>query len=315
VFTARTEPDKKSSKRQRGPDTSSSGPTKHARVNDDKSCTNPNCARKGHLITECITIGGGNQGNYPHWWKGPWNLHLSPEQRTRANNVPPASHSAYAKLSAAAHATTAPPNPSATISTPEDDDIHIHAALRQESPSIVWESHLNDDALVATLPVLQNTLPADSCYYDCGANRHVFNDRTAFETYEQTQPVSVKGFGHDLSAVAVGRGSVRLQSRCRNQTSSIILSHVLHIPAARTNLISGAQLDKVGVIASIAGGCVTLTFGGSVIVDGSINNGMYGLNVSIMRPLPPPPLLSRIKPFVALAESAPRDFYTALWDT
>jgi hypothetical protein len=93
------------------------------------------------------------------------------------------------------------------------------------------------------------------------------------------------------------------------------LSHVLHIPAARTNLISGAQLDKVGVIASIAGGCVTLTFGGSVIVDGSINNGMYGLNVSIMRPLPPPPLLSRIEPFVALAESAPRDFYTALWDT
>jgi hypothetical protein len=312
VFTTRTELDRKPPKRSRASDTPVSG-AKRARLTNDKSCTNPNCARKGHTITECITFGGGNQGNYPQWWKGPWNLHISPDQRTRANNVPPASHAAYAKLSAAAHAaltTTNAPDSSA------DSDAQAHSLSTDDTTSFVLNTSIDNDVIVATLPILESNMArADACFYDSGANRHVFHDKTAFETYQEIVPIAVKGFGHDLSTTAVGHGSVRLQSRYGHQTFSILLTDALHIPAARSNLVSGCQLDKAGVTATIGHGLVTLLFRGTNILNGTTQNGMYNLNASIIRASPP--LLSRIatSPVAAALSSAPEGFYTALLDT
>jgi hypothetical protein len=320
VFTARAEAEKKTLKRPYASDGSQTNTSKRARPANDKTCTNPNCARKGHLITECFTYGGGNEGNYPAWWKGPWNLHVSPSSRTRANNVPPASHPAFARLSAAAHAAIVINDDSTRASTSphtpsSDDPAQIHAVLNQETPPPQATPH---DTIVSTFPLLTgDALSGDSCYYDSGATRHVFHDQTAFETYEEIPPLPVKGFGRDYSTVAIGRGSVRLQGHHGTSSPPITLSNVLHIPAARSNLISGGILDRAGVSATTRGGIITLSYNGANILQAIITNGMYKLNASIIRVRSKPSLLSRIslpETSTIATSSVSEDFYTALWD-
>ena len=90
VFTARSAPSvntKRTSATRPDASGSSTAPAKRARV--QKTCSNSNCGRKGHENTDCFAFGGGNQGNYSSAWRGPWNIHLPPTQRTRDNNVPP----------------------------------------------------------------------------------------------------------------------------------------------------------------------------------------------------------------------------------
>jgi hypothetical protein len=98
-FSARVEADKKKAqKRSRAPDAAStSNSAKRPRTSSDKFCTNPHCGTpNGHTFIDCIAYGGGSQGQYGLRWRGRWNIHLPPEQRTKANNVPPTSHPAYA---------------------------------------------------------------------------------------------------------------------------------------------------------------------------------------------------------------------------
>jgi hypothetical protein len=99
IFSARAGADrKKAQKRFRTPDdASTSSSAKRPRTLSDKFCTNPYCGTpNGHTFSDCITYGGGSQGQYGLRWRGRWNIHLPPEQRTEANNVPPTSHPAYA---------------------------------------------------------------------------------------------------------------------------------------------------------------------------------------------------------------------------
>ena len=105
-----------------------------------------------------------------------------------------------------------------------------------------------------------------------------------FEEYNSITPLSVKGFRRNLSTVAVSCGSVRLRCNYGGRTYSILLTNVLHIPAARSNLISGVRLDKAGVTSTLGNGTVTLSLHGSPIISGHIQNDMYRLNLSIVRP-------------------------------
>jgi hypothetical protein len=75
-----------------------------------------------------------------------------------------------------------------------------------------------------------------------------------------------------------------------------------------SNLISGVQLDKVGVTAILGGGTATLSLRGQKVIKGAIHNNMFRLNISIVRPVAQqsllsrvdnPPLVSRIGPLVA----------------
>ena len=177
-----------------------------------------------------------------------------------------------------------------------------------------------DVAVQTTLPVLNHTIPIDnSCYHDSGANRHVFHDRDVFEQYESIQPLTVKGFGRNLSALAIGRGTVRLEGHHRNRRSPILLQNVLHIPAARSNLIRGAQLDKAGVTSTLGNNGIHLSVRGDIIVDGTLNNEMYRLNLNIVPPhsrsltsrISPPTLSSRLGPQLAACQTPPLGFYIA----
>jgi gag-polypeptide of LTR copia-type len=322
VFSAHADADRRNPKRPRAPEPTAQGSIKRSRV--EKSCTNPNCGRRGHDISECIAYGGGIPGKYALWWKGPWNLHLPAGQRSRANNVPPTSHPAYAKFTAAAHAATclalgpADSTPIPTMST-TDGDAHILAVVASELPS--FDTHLDDEIIIATLPILKHgDLNSEHCHYDSGANRHVFNNRAAFETYQRIQPVLVSGFGHDISTLAIGCGTVRLRGQCNGRSTTVLLTHVLHIPAARSNLISGVRLDKVGVTAVLGGGTATLSLHGQKIIEGTIHNDMFRLNISILHPstqqsllsrIENPPLLSRIAPLAAAVPLDRAGFYIA----
>ena len=191
--------------------------------------------------------------------------------------------------------------------------------MASELPS--FDTHLDDEVIIATLPVLKHgDLHTDHCHYDSGANRHVFNDQTAFETYHRIQPVLVSGFGHDTSTLAIGCGTVRVQGQSENRSTTILLTHVLHIPAARSNLISGVRLNKVGVTAILGDDTATLSFRGQKIFDGTIYNDMFRLNLTIIRPsaqrsllsrIENPPLLPRIAPFAAAVDSDKAGFYIA----
>lgn len=330
IFTALAECRTRSQKRPRNADlvassTSQSTPAKRPRLrNPDKKCSNPFCSRTGHDIADCFTYKGAKQGQYLDWWRGPWNLHLPENQRTTANNVPPKNHPAHARLSTPSVQQTQ----SNTLDTlrsstnpiqSSDTSTQINSTLASEGQFHAWTTSLDDTTILATLPVLDDNVTRDnSCHHDSGANRHVFYDRNSFESYQTTPPLTVKGFGQNLSATAIGLGSVRLQSHFDNENHTILLQNVLHIPAARSNLISGVQLDNAGVVSTLGNRNIHLSFNNKTIVVGTIINDMYRLNLSIIRPksqplisrIAPPPLQSRIGPIVAPSQ-APTDFCIA----
>ncbi len=93
---------------------------------------------------------------------------------------------------------------------------------------------------------------------DAHTNYHVFHNRSAFEEYELTAPLTIKGFRHDLSATAIGRGTVYLEANHGHEKHLILLCNVLHILADRTNLISGVQLDKASIIATLGDNTIQL---------------------------------------------------------
>jgi hypothetical protein len=347
VFSA--DSSKGASKRTRSTDAGTADSSKRQRTGGDKvpTCTNPYCpSQRGHSFPNCIAYTGGSQGKYPALWRGCWNIHLPPDQRCQANNVPPVSHPAYSKIVGNAGKSTAyfmhngalqPDSISHVPSQSRSDTSHssstvddktvINAALTNETPLNAWNTTLDDEILKVDLPVLEENMPrTDACHHDSGASRHVFHDQTAFETYQAITPVAVKGFGRGLTTAAMGYGSVRVLGRYRDHITPIILTNVLHIPAAHSNLISGLQLARAGVSTLLEGESVRLTSRGINIIGGEACDNMYCLHMTIVHPkgqqlptlllrLAPPPLSSRIGPVAATASLDRADFCTASWGT
>lgn len=136
-------------KRPRSPDAaaaSTSGSAKRRRTrrgSSEKFCTNPNCgAPNGHNFADCVAYGGGSQGKYSLRWKGRWNIHLPAEQRTKANNIPPVEHPAYAQFVAASepatYASLSRSDTSHSLYTTDSEE-HIRSVLSCETPgSFFW---------------------------------------------------------------------------------------------------------------------------------------------------------------------------------
>ena len=331
IFSARFDAQKRAhtSKRTRptniATNTSSSKRTRYSDNNRaNLRCTNAHCKSKlGHDSVDCLAYTGAKQGQYPDHWKGPWNIHLPETQRSANNNIPPKLHPASKRwYGPNINQTVTGDDPlarSATAHIDELPDTHANAVLLPDADFYAWNTIHSETVAHATLPVLSPSIPKDnSCHHDSGANRHVFHDRSAFEDYENITPITVKGFGHNLSAMAIGRGTVRLQGRYKGTSCTILLSNVLHIPEAQTNLISGVQLSKARVVCTLDYNSITLACNGKPLVSGTIVNDMYRLDVSILRPttvslasrLAPQSLASRITP-----NNTSRDFYTTSWGT
>jgi hypothetical protein len=199
-----------------------------------------------------------------------------------------------------------------------DSEDNANQALKAETPSALWNTLAEDTSIIANLPIIGEKSPkTDACYYDSGASRHVFHDRTAFETYEEIQPLTVKGFGHKFIAFAVGCGTVRLRVRCGNQESSILLTNVLHLPIAHSNLVSGLGLDDSGLEAWLIKRAVLLLKDGVRVITGAVHNNMYQLDVTIIRPTTPVPSTqsshppSTNAPTIATTDTDRQDFHIA----
>jgi hypothetical protein len=301
VFSARSisSTNPKRTATTRPSDASGSGGSAAKRPRVQKTCTNSNCGRKGHNNTDCFAFGGGNQGNYNSAWRGPWNIHLPPSQRTRDNNVPPTkSHAAQANATIFSPLEYAPldsTDPGPFLDCGTDSGI--------TSGNVVFHTELDNRPAVATLPILRESMAkSNRCYYDSAANRHVFHDRNAFEKYTSISAVPVKGFEDNLTASAVGIGSVRLQCRSGVQPSTFVLTNVLHIPRARSNLVSGALLYDLGVGTTLVKPNPCLSYRGTQFLTVSVHHGMFCLETNIMRPSSvTPSLLSRLTPIASAA--------------
>jgi hypothetical protein len=181
----------------------------------------------------------------------------------------------------------------------DDSTNQANLALSTDTNFYAWNTLTDNSIAHTTLPILSPTLPRDnSCHHDSSANHHVFHDRNAFEVYKEIPPLTVKGFGKNLSTIAIGWGTIHLKGRYQNNKSSILLTNVLHIPAARTNLISGLQLNKVGVMSMLGNKLIYLSANNKIIVSRTVVNDMYHLDLTITPPnaaslasrLAPPPL-------------------------
>lgn len=207
-----------------------------------------------------------------------------------------------AAATAAAHTTLSHSDASPRITTIDDDDdeaddkAHARSVVTSETASSTLLSRGEDIVLEEIQSYPQ--VSTDYYYYSSTATQHMFRDRSAFETYETLSFYSteakasscVKGFCQSSAfhANADGRGTVRVEGRCGNRVSSILLRDVLHVPSGHSsghsNLISGIQLDKAGVISTLGNGLITLSLGKDKIVDGQICDDLYRLNMSAIRP-------------------------------
>ena len=161
-----------------------------------------------------------------------------------------------------------------------------------DGPFFAFNSECTDEPIVATLPIFSGDLPkSPACLYDSGANRHVFNNSDDFESYQTIQPLTVWGFGNKFSATAVGRGNVHLRAQHGSNSSTLLLTNVLQIPCAHSNLISGTELDRHGVISTLGNHSLTLSIHGTPFLDGFVEHGMIHLNAKPIRRSSPPLLL------------------------
>jgi hypothetical protein len=311
VYSAKYEADNKL-KRSRPDSTSQNLPPKRARTNvrnPDLTCDNPHCSNKiGHIRSTCIAHGGGQEGKYPDWWKGPWNLHMEPGLRTRTNNVPPVNHPKHLgnKMNTGGNSLhnriSAAPTTNYT-STDIQDSRNSYGEDHKEV--IISSAELNNGVIAVqeALPTgtFDNATPesvlchasaldpkgpvSDDCIHDSAANRHVFHSKESFDEYNEITPVKVKGFGKELSTCAIGKGTVIIKSFTERGTHRTLkLRNCLHIPTARFNLISQSQLDRAGLSSSTSNGTVSIHRQGDILMIGSLGeDDMYRLSVSPTR--------------------------------
>ena len=174
VFSA----DSKGSKRPRSSDnTSSSSTPKRTRTSNNKTCSNPNCGRNGHDISECVAYGGANVGNYGPRWRGPWNLHLPPFQRSKANNCPPPTHPAFHRVAASRAAAQAAAQVAAVqanaIHAPQPNIVPYYPAIpalpqTQSNPAFPQASALTYHPMPPSYPIPSYTYPPSGSYSTSG---------------------------------------------------------------------------------------------------------------------------------------------------
>jgi hypothetical protein len=258
--------------------------TSTAKRRDDRPmCTVKDCERpRGHSSAECFSYGGGKQGQYAPWYRGPKDIHLPKVQR--APRRPRTT-----VFSAHVNDQTALTNTTAYLSTltplVNESDSEVNKALAEPT---IWMTHLPagtldndvDEQLVCATPITSNTIErSDNCYHDSAANRHIFWRKDAFMNYKDITPVKIHGFSKGLETTALGTGDVRLQTLHNGRIGDIILTKCIHVPGAHANLISQARLDKVGVLTQFENGRVTISKNGIPYITGELKNEMYRLDV------------------------------------
>ena len=187
--------------------------------------------------------------------------------------------------------------------------------MTNKTPFYILNTVQDSEVIVAILPILNDQLArSDECHHNSGANLHVFHDKTAFEDYAAITPIGVKGFGKALFAVAIGHGTVHLSCKFGGKSSIILLTNILHIPAVRSNLVSGVRLDRAGLTTKLSRGAIILSFKEKPLICGAIKHNMYLLDTEIVRSHSPSNSTNKFNdniPQIAAINSHDPDFYIA----
>jgi len=116
---------------------------------------------------------------------------------------------------------------------------------------------------------------------DTGCSRHITHSREHFINYKAIPESSahVKGLG-GTSCAPIGRGTVKLRCKIKGKSRSIHLTNVYHVPDCAVNLISVAQLFKVGAdIQFSKDNCKIKT--GKRIITATSRNGCWFLDTTL----------------------------------
>jgi hypothetical protein len=259
----------------------------------DKSklrCTVKDCeSPMRHEAGECFAYGGGKQGQYPVWYRGPRDIHLPKSKREPRKTRPRVFHAndgnhPIGSDSSTHHQDSESPSTFIPPTTSVDGGNNFltesnRVWMAQIEPGVL--DNEKAEIISCALPITDaRKMPKSTdCYHDSGTNRHIFNKRDMFSDYTEIAPVKVQGFSEGLTVAAVGKGTVKLEGSYKGMANTFTLSNCLHVPGAHANLISQIRLDKYGVATYFNSGYVTLFKNGIPCIDGTIHNEMYRLNM------------------------------------
>jgi hypothetical protein len=253
-------------------------------------CTNTHCQRpRGHFAHECLAYGGGKAGQYPSFWRGPWDLHVHPSQRGRATGAqqsgatPKVYHTAVSNGPPVVYTTdpnhysanwpmytTAGPsqvsyNDPNTNAYTNDGEQHMASIVGSEKIFLidgVLTAHAGEvGELIESVNglALTQSEKGEDTYWDTGATSGVFHDRAVFKDYVVfDRPIQVNGFGSNLATIARAMGSVELESEVDGVIDRFTLTEVLHIPDVCCNLVSAICLDRKGAYSVTGDGKVAI---------------------------------------------------------
>jgi hypothetical protein len=262
---------------------------------DNKFCETPS----GHSKDECFSFGGGRVGKYPASYTGRRDLHLPPEARIAvrhkratdaliAKGAPAVNNAVTTELHETHLDVDYRDSPMeedeefTEVFHTVEDGFAFMADVRIEEPG-KEEDELTEDEQVEVHPRVFNLQIPQTNFinHDTGATRHIFVNKDWFQDYsELSLPLKVHGFGSNLSATAIGKGTIILKTTHNKVTRQFSLSNVLHIPTARSNLISGSRLDKKGVSTLTGKGKITyLSPNGTAFASGEIVDDLYQMAV------------------------------------
>jgi hypothetical protein len=250
-----------------------------------------------HLAHDCFSYGGGKEGQYAAWYRGPKDIHLPKEQQAPRRSRPRTFHMVVENEEKSWQNSTqiafAPPEIDGTRSSLTSPSVNATDARVNHllAKPHVWLTHLPagtlenpmEEKIVCAIPIT-NAPPEDSddCYHNSTSNQHVFNHCEVFEAYRDISPTVVHRFSEGFKMAALGVGDVIVEGDYNGAKSTYKIRGCLYVPGSRANLISQVRLDKVGVSAWFENGKITLYQNGVLCIGGGLKNDMYRLN---MRPI------------------------------
>jgi hypothetical protein len=122
---------------------------------------------------------------------------------------------------------------------------------------------------------------SSSWLVDSGATTHMCNSKALFTDYQPLEPPEpVQGAFTDSNCLALGRGTVHVQTHDNAGTHVLELKQCLHIPDLTVNLISVPQLDKAGYTALCKDGKCQLLCNEERVAKATLHGSLYQLHAA-----------------------------------
>lgn len=109
---------------------------------------------------------------------------------------------------------------------------------------------------------------------DSGATRHITPDKSLFLSLSTNVKASVT-FGNGTTTEAAGEGNIALQTTVRGKVNKIMLTNVLYVPGATTNLFSVKQATKKNATIEFAGDRCLVIKNERVLIEAANIDGLY----------------------------------------